>query len=581
MKIECDKCGAKYSIADDKVRGKTFKIRCKKCSNVIIVREKEGGEADGGASEANDPAGDEGGWHLAIDGETVGPVPEQEVRDRFAAGEIDKDTSIWQEGFEDWLPLGEVETFADLVASSASSGFGAVAGAGAAVAAAAAADPFADGGGDDYGGRFSEPEPAPAAREPAKAAASKPAAAAASPKAEAHGATPRVSNLTGARNENSVLFSLDSLSAVAMGGRGGGGGGASAPAAAAPSGPSFSLAPASSAPAATTATGEGSGLIDIRAMSAMLGSGGDSGGGGAGGGGGGGGAESGFAETAIPSFGGGFGGLAAAPLSIGSPGGQDGAVVMPEPVKASNGPMYALIGLLAAGLIGVVAFVVTRPPPEPQKIVEKVIVAGAVDEGEEDAPRKKRKKRAAEEEEEEEEEEEVAADPAAEDTTTKKTTTKKTTKTTKTGTKDAGTETKTGDAPPATKKDPPKEEKEDIGVDCLLNPETCKKGSSGSGGSGSSKPPAESGLPEKLTADQIKAGTASAKSSAESKCKAQSKGGEKITVKISIEGSSGKVLSASADDSGPLGTCVAGEYKNATFPKFTAPQQGAQVTVRF
>lgn len=122
-----------------------LQIRCKKCSNVIIVREKEGGEADGGAGEANDPAGDEGGWHLAIDGETVGPVPEQEVRDRFAAGEIDKDTSIWQEGFEDWLPLGEVETFADLVASSASSGFGAVAGAGAAVAAAAAADPFADG----------------------------------------------------------------------------------------------------------------------------------------------------------------------------------------------------------------------------------------------------------------------------------------------------------------------------------------------------------------------------------------------------------------------------------------------------
>src|SRR5690606_29792178 len=43
MKIECDKCGAKYSIADVKVRGKTFKIRCKKCSNVIIVRDKAGG----------------------------------------------------------------------------------------------------------------------------------------------------------------------------------------------------------------------------------------------------------------------------------------------------------------------------------------------------------------------------------------------------------------------------------------------------------------------------------------------------------------------------------------------------------
>ena len=76
MKIECDKCGAKYSIADDKVRGKTFKIRCKKCSNVIIVRDKAGG---GDAAESEAPS-DEPGWHLAIGGETVGPLTEQEVR---------------------------------------------------------------------------------------------------------------------------------------------------------------------------------------------------------------------------------------------------------------------------------------------------------------------------------------------------------------------------------------------------------------------------------------------------------------------------------------------------------------------
>src|SRR5690606_22445969 len=29
MKIVCDSCGAKYSIADEKVAGKVFKIRCK------------------------------------------------------------------------------------------------------------------------------------------------------------------------------------------------------------------------------------------------------------------------------------------------------------------------------------------------------------------------------------------------------------------------------------------------------------------------------------------------------------------------------------------------------------------------
>ena len=38
MKIVCEACQAKYSIADDKVRGKVFKIRCKKCSHVIVVR---------------------------------------------------------------------------------------------------------------------------------------------------------------------------------------------------------------------------------------------------------------------------------------------------------------------------------------------------------------------------------------------------------------------------------------------------------------------------------------------------------------------------------------------------------------
>ena len=133
MKIECDKCGAKYSIADDKVRGKTFKIRCKKCSNVIIVRDKAGG---GDAAESEAPS-DEPGWHLAIGGETVGPLTEQEVREKHAAGEIDRETSVWQEGFEDWLPLGDVGTFSDLADR-----------AGAAPAAAAAPDPFA-GGGDD------------------------------------------------------------------------------------------------------------------------------------------------------------------------------------------------------------------------------------------------------------------------------------------------------------------------------------------------------------------------------------------------------------------------------------------------
>ena len=37
MKISCQSCQAKYTIADDKVLGKIVKIRCKKCGETIVV----------------------------------------------------------------------------------------------------------------------------------------------------------------------------------------------------------------------------------------------------------------------------------------------------------------------------------------------------------------------------------------------------------------------------------------------------------------------------------------------------------------------------------------------------------------
>jgi hypothetical protein len=99
--------------------------------------------------------------------------------------------------------------------------------------AAAAANPF--GGGHDDGVVASAPNPRVASAQ----------------------------SMTGARNENSVLFSLKNLQALATGGNEGGGGGAS-PA-------------ASPAPRGGFATGEGSGLIDIRALASATGLGGDGG----------------------------------------------------------------------------------------------------------------------------------------------------------------------------------------------------------------------------------------------------------------------------------------------------------------
>ncbi|SFD55311.1 MJ0042 family finger-like domain-containing protein [Nannocystis exedens] len=558
MKIECDKCGAKYSIADDKVRGKTFKIRCKKCSNVIIVRDKAGGAEDGGDAPADEP-----GWHLAIGGETVGPISEAEVRERFAAGEIDKDTSVWQEGFEDWLPLGDVSAFSDLAAAAPSR--------------AAAPDPFAGGSDDDYSAPAPaatpsssydrQPEPA---RQPVAAA---PAASASGPKASASpaggGENPRVSSLTGARNENSVLFSLDSLSSIAMGSKQGGG-------AAAPSGPSFSLGGGGAPAASPTSNSEGSGLIDIRAMSGMMG-----------GGGGGGGGDEGRDDSMLPSFGGtGFGGLSAAPLLVTPAQPVVEHAPAPEPQRSSNAPLYALMAILLLGMGGMAWYILTRPPPTPEtKIVEVIkpveVKDKAEDEDDGDKPKKKKK------EEEEEADETGAAETPPGGTDDKKGTVAKTTTKKTTDKKGEKTDSKSTALDPKVepKKEEKKEEKkDDYSVDCILDPSKCGKKGGGGGDSGSSKPPADSSLPEKLELSDIQAGVNPVKANAKTNCAKNAKGGEKVSIKLSISGPSGTVLSSTVVDAAGndgLANCVAAELKKATFKKVQKEQIGTQVSVSF
>jgi predicted Zn finger-like uncharacterized protein len=258
MKIVCDSCGTKYSISDDKVRGKVFKIRCKKCSHIIVVR----GTEQAGATPAAAPAAaaDAGGWHLVVDGDQVGPVSEADIRGRIERGEINGETYVWKEGFADWLKVSAVPEFAQLVTPAEGgvfadgTGSGAVNGDGAAHAPAAASAGAGLFGGapvseetDVFGGLapaaakrggdlFAAPALAAKSEEPRWPAAS------AAPAAHDGG---RVENLTGQRHENSVLFSLSNLQSLAM------------------------PAPAAKPSVSTTApTSEGSGLIDIRAMAA-------------------------------------------------------------------------------------------------------------------------------------------------------------------------------------------------------------------------------------------------------------------------------------------------------------------------
>ncbi|MGB5286255.1 MAG: zinc-ribbon domain-containing protein, partial [Polyangiales bacterium] len=74
MKIVCDSCGAKYSIADEKVAGKIFKIRCKKCSSVLEVRGDQTGAQALDEPGATPDRGGEASWYIVVDGEQKGPL---------------------------------------------------------------------------------------------------------------------------------------------------------------------------------------------------------------------------------------------------------------------------------------------------------------------------------------------------------------------------------------------------------------------------------------------------------------------------------------------------------------------------
>jgi predicted Zn finger-like uncharacterized protein len=343
MKIVCDSCGTKYSIADDKVRGKVFKIRCKKCSHIIVVR---GGET-GGPEAAAAPAAD-GGWHLVVDGEQVGPISDADVRTKIERGEVKGDTYTWKEGFADWVKLSAVPEFAALVAEDVG---GASAGGDLFTAGAVAAAPAngaerarrASGAGRSLfggGGGASDVFAAPAATARSgggdlfgSATAGEGSGWPSTGAAAAGHDGGRVESLTGQRHENSVLFSLSNLQSLAM------------PAA----------KPAASSPSGGAQVPEGSGLIDIRAMAAStLGTAGKESNIFGGGGGGGGSAS----VDDLPAFGS-F--SPAAPVLL--------------PLSSSSGPpkwIYPLILVMVALVGGIIFMAVKVLGTKPPVLVEQV-----------------------------------------------------------------------------------------------------------------------------------------------------------------------------------------------------------------
>ena len=179
MKFLCDQCKAKYQISDDKVAGKTVRMKCRKCGHLIEVRaavtessvaasipppaptaaggpgkpppakpsalpksplatslaqakppvpRPPGAKPEGGLSTAFKSSvqtrEDEAAllelssadeWYAAINGVPVGPVRVGELRRKAALGAVTDDSLVWQEGMEEWRPVKTIPELASLV----------------------------------------------------------------------------------------------------------------------------------------------------------------------------------------------------------------------------------------------------------------------------------------------------------------------------------------------------------------------------------------------------------------------------------------------------------------------------------
>jgi predicted Zn finger-like uncharacterized protein len=307
MKITCQSCQSKYTVSDEKVQGKTVKIKCRKCGATIVVNNAGGAVADPASGAGND-----GSYLVNVAEGDQRSMSLQELVDAYGSGVVNGETYVWSDGMADWQPLAQVESI------TAALGGG--------VAAEVAPDPTPL-------AAATEPEAeAPRAavrRDPGRRQADlfgggmamqtqeAPPPAAPSSFGGMNGSAAATPSGTGQRDENSVLFSLAALTAK--------------------------TAPAAS-PSRTTASKDDSGLIDLKALADSAGP------------------APAAASSVVPDTGGLFP-LGVPPAPMGgtgpSPGALSTSVAPPAPGKSKT-PIFIAIGGVVAVLAIVGTFLATK-----------------------------------------------------------------------------------------------------------------------------------------------------------------------------------------------------------------------------
>jgi predicted Zn finger-like uncharacterized protein len=134
MKVVCDGCQAKYKLTDGRLAGRKLKFRCRKCGNTIVIDGAEIGQASPvgmSADTADLHLGHDGfsqdavpafepaplDWYLSINGEPYGPCTTEQMASMLGDGQVPWETYVWHEGYPDWKSAAESNTLVRAVAA--------------------------------------------------------------------------------------------------------------------------------------------------------------------------------------------------------------------------------------------------------------------------------------------------------------------------------------------------------------------------------------------------------------------------------------------------------------------------------
>jgi predicted Zn finger-like uncharacterized protein len=121
MKITCGSCGAKYTVSDEKVQGKTVKVKCRKCGAVIVVSSTGEVQTTGSGGSHAGPAPTGATYTVSVSDTDQRTMTLAQIIDAYNEGTIDAETFVWAEGMDDWQALKDVDAIVDALHDAAAS----------------------------------------------------------------------------------------------------------------------------------------------------------------------------------------------------------------------------------------------------------------------------------------------------------------------------------------------------------------------------------------------------------------------------------------------------------------------------